>query len=164
MGCGSTTKGPIPNRGGYDADNKGYAKDDIAALMGFAGVYNDRNLPDIWELFNATKGKNIDVYCRHLFAQMKQWVYNCRIQIDTSVYLELERIKDIVELRFNPGEGVAHLALASKRALHSCLPGMHNTRDRKGPQTGTGTVSHQEDTSTGRPPSPLYGYHLSPSR
>jgi hypothetical protein len=71
-------------------------------------------MTDIWELFNATKGENIDTYCCHLFAQMKQWVYDRRIQIDTSVYLKQETIKAIVELRFNPGEGVAHLALASK--------------------------------------------------
>ncbi len=99
--------------GRNDADTKGYTNDDIMALMGFAGVYNGHNLPNIWELFNNTKGKNIDAYCRHLFARMKQWAYNCRIQINTSIYLEQETIKAIVELQFNPGEGVAHLALAS---------------------------------------------------
>ncbi len=45
---------------------------------------------------------------------MKQWAYDCRIQIDTSIYLKQETIKAIVELQFNPGEGVAHLASASK--------------------------------------------------
>jgi hypothetical protein len=45
---------------------------------------------------------------------MKNYAYDRRIQIDTSIYLEQETIKAIVELRFNPGEGVAHLALASK--------------------------------------------------
>jgi hypothetical protein len=82
--------------------------------MGFTGVYNGHNLPDIWELFNATKGKIINAYCCHLFALMKQWAYNCCIQINMSIYLNQETIKAIVELQFNPGEGVAHLALASK--------------------------------------------------
>jgi hypothetical protein len=45
---------------------------------------------------------------------MKQWLFDRRIVIDTSVYLEQETIKAIVELRFNPGEGVAHIASASK--------------------------------------------------
>jgi len=45
---------------------------------------------------------------------MKQWAYDRCIQIDQSIYLEQETIKAIVELRFNPGEGVAHLASASK--------------------------------------------------
>ena len=82
--------------------------------MGFAGTYRGSDLPDIWALFNATKGKNTDAYRRHLFARMKQWAYDRRIQIDQSIYLEQETVKAIVELRFNPGEGVAHLASASK--------------------------------------------------
>jgi hypothetical protein len=111
---GQLQRDPSQLGGGYKGDTKGYTKDDIAALMGFAGVYNCHNLPDIWELLNVTKGKNVDAYCCHLFARMKQWAYNCRIQIDTSVYLEEETSKVIIELQFNPGEGVAHLDLASK--------------------------------------------------
>ena len=45
---------------------------------------------------------------------MKQWAYDCRIQINQSIYLEQETAKAIVKLRFNTGEGVAHLASASK--------------------------------------------------
>jgi hypothetical protein len=45
---------------------------------------------------------------------MKQYAYDRRIQIDSSVYFEQETIKAIVKLRFNPGEGVAHLSSASK--------------------------------------------------
>ena len=82
--------------------------------MGFAKTYRGSDLPDIWALFNATKGKNIDAYRRHLLARMKLWAYDRRIQIDQSIYLEQETVKAIVELRLNPGEGVAHLALASK--------------------------------------------------
>jgi hypothetical protein len=101
--------------GRYEVEaNKGYTKDDIAAIMSFAGVYDGHNLPDIWELFNATKGKNINAYRCHLYAQMKQYVYDRRIQINTSIYLEQETIKAIVELQFNLGEGVAHLTSASK--------------------------------------------------
>ena len=111
----ATSNGICPNRGGgYDSKTKGYTKDDIVAVMGFAGTYRGNGLPDIWALFNATKGKNIDAYRRHLFARMKQWAYDRRIQIDQSIYLEQETVKAIVELRFNPGEGVAHLASASK--------------------------------------------------
>jgi len=100
--------------GGNVSEAKGYTKDDIAALMGFAGTYRGSDLPDIWALFNATKGKNTDAYQRHLFARMKQWAYDRRIQIDQSIYLEQEMVKALVELRFNLGEGVAHLTSASK--------------------------------------------------
>ena len=79
--------------GGYNSEGgKGYTKDDIATLMGFAGVYSGNNLPDIWELFNLTKGKNINAYPCHLYSRMKQYAYDRRIQIDTSVYLEQETI------------------------------------------------------------------------
>jgi hypothetical protein len=57
--------------GGYDSKTKGYTKDDIAAVMGFAGTYRGSDLPDILALFNATKGKNIDAYRRNLFARIK---------------------------------------------------------------------------------------------
>ncbi len=54
---------PATMGGGYESKStKGYTKDDIAALMGFSGVYNGSSLPDIWDLFNATKGKNIEAY------------------------------------------------------------------------------------------------------
>jgi hypothetical protein len=60
--------------GGYDNEGgKGYTKDDITTLMGFARVYSGNNLPDIWELFNSTKSKNIDAYWRHLYSRMKQY-------------------------------------------------------------------------------------------
>ncbi len=45
---------------------------------------------------------------------MNQWAYDRCIQINQSIYLKQETIKAIVELLFNPGEGVAHLASASK--------------------------------------------------
>jgi hypothetical protein len=45
---------------------------------------------------------------------MKQYAYDQCIQIDSCIYLEQETIKTIVELRFNPGEGVTHLSSASK--------------------------------------------------
>jgi hypothetical protein len=82
--------------------------------MGFAGTYQGSDLPNICALFNATKGKNIDAYRRHLFPWMKQWAYDRRIQIDQSIYLEQETAKAMVKLRFNPGEGVAHLTSVSK--------------------------------------------------
>jgi hypothetical protein len=82
--------------------------------MGFAGVTNGADLPEIWEIFNKTKGKNIDAYRRHIVARMKQWAFDRQIQTDTSVYLEVETIKAILDLRFNPGEGVAHIASESK--------------------------------------------------
>jgi hypothetical protein len=45
---------------------------------------------------------------------MNRWAHKRHIPIDSSVYLEGTTIKAIMELKFNPGEGVAHLSLADK--------------------------------------------------
>jgi hypothetical protein len=52
---------------------------------------------------------------------MKQWLYNRPIPINTSIYLKGETIKAIVKLKFNPGEGVAHIVSAFKGlSIMSC--------------------------------------------
>jgi hypothetical protein len=52
---------------------------------------------------------------------MKQWSYDRRIPIDTSTYLEGKTIKAIVDLKFNPGEGIAHILSVSKGlSIMSC--------------------------------------------
>ena len=43
-----------------------------------------------------------------------EWGYDHQIPIDTGVFLNVEVVKAIVDLKFNPGEGVAHLSLAAK--------------------------------------------------
>jgi hypothetical protein len=45
---------------------------------------------------------------------MNKWLFEQQIQIDTSISLEQEASKTIVDLRFNPGKGAAHLEMASK--------------------------------------------------
>jgi hypothetical protein len=45
---------------------------------------------------------------------MTDWAYDRRIQIDTGVFLDVDVVKAIVDLKFNPGEGVAHLTSAAK--------------------------------------------------
>jgi hypothetical protein len=45
---------------------------------------------------------------------MKQWAYDRRIEINKSIYLKQDTIKAIVDLKFNPSEGVLHLSSASK--------------------------------------------------
>ena len=104
---GHLERDPSQLRRGYDTETKGYTKDGIATLMGFDGTYRGSDLLDIWELFNATKGKNIGAYRRYLFARMKQGAYDHQIQINQSIYVEQETVKAIVKLRFNPGKGVS---------------------------------------------------------
>jgi hypothetical protein len=98
-----------------------YGEEDIAALMGFSNVQFGSQLQDIWACFNMSPGKSIDVYRWQIFARMKQWSYDHWIPINTSIYLEGKTIKAIVDLKFNPGEGVAHISSASKGlSIMSC--------------------------------------------
>ncbi len=45
---------------------------------------------------------------------MMELGYDRRIPIHTGVFLDVEVVKAIVDLKFNPGEGVAHLSSAAK--------------------------------------------------
>ena len=101
--------------GGEESDPKPlYTKEDIAAIMGFSHVKRGLDLQDIWTYFQLSKGKNIDVCQRQLMARMMQWSHDQRISINTSVYLESTTIKAIIELKFNPGKGMAHLSSVDK--------------------------------------------------
>ncbi len=50
-----------------------------------------------------------------------EWSYDRQIPIDTSIFLDANVVKAIVELKFNPGKGVAHLSSALKGlSIMSC--------------------------------------------
>ncbi len=91
---GLTAWGPLANptvaQGGVgDGEAKqGYSTKDITALMGFACIHWSQDLPTIWDYFNNLKRKNINNYRRHITTRMKQWTYDCRIEIDKSIYLK----------------------------------------------------------------------------
>ncbi len=104
------------NQGGVtEADSKQmYGEDNIAALMAFSHVRKGSNLQDIWMYFQSLLGKNLDACHQQIIACMNRWSYDCQIPINTSVYLEGTTIKAIMELKFNQGEGVAHLSFADK--------------------------------------------------
>jgi hypothetical protein len=102
---------------------QGYSNEDIATLMGFAHVKHGNQLPAIWEDFNSYRGKSIDFVRRQLYARMKQWSHDRCIPIRMSMYLEGTTIKALIELKFNPGEGVAHLSSADKGLSIMCCRG-----------------------------------------
>ena len=101
--------------GGFESNSKqGYREEDISALMGFSHVKKGSKLQDIWTYFHTMRSKNINVCRGQLMAQMNRWAHERHVPVDSSVYLESTTIKAIMELKFNPGEGVAHLSLADK--------------------------------------------------
>jgi hypothetical protein len=82
--------------------------------MGFSHVRKGSNLQDIWTYLQSSRGKNLDACRQQIMEHMNRWSYDHQIPINTSVYLEGTTIKTIIELKFNPGEGVAYLSSADK--------------------------------------------------
>ena len=91
-----------------------YTDDDIAAIMGFSHVTRGDLVQPIWKTLNNAKQKNYDTFRRQILTRMMEWGHDRRIPIDTGVFLDSEVVKAIVDLKFNPGEGVAHLNSAGK--------------------------------------------------
>ncbi len=64
-------------------------------------------------------------------ARMSQWAHDRRIPVDTSIYLEGTTIKTVIELKFNPGEGVAHLSSADKGLSIMACQARTNTETKR---------------------------------
>jgi hypothetical protein len=123
------------NQGGVmEADSKQmYGEEDIAALMGFSHVRKGSNLQDIRMYFQSLRGKNLDVCCQQLMAHMSRWSHDRQIPINASMYLEGTTIMAIMELKFNPGEGVGHLSSGDKGlSIMACHAHMSVRRNRSG--------------------------------
>jgi hypothetical protein len=91
--------------------------------MSLAHVKHGNQLPTIWEYFNSHQGKSIVIVRRQINARMKQWSHDRHIPIETSMYLKGTTIKALIKLKFNPGEGVAHLSSADKGLCIMCCLG-----------------------------------------
>jgi hypothetical protein len=126
-------KSPTAAQGGHtNTDTKqGYSNEDIAALISFAHVKHGNQLPTIWEYFNSYRGKSINIVWQKLYARMKQWSHDRGIPIKTSMYLEETTTKALIELKFNPGEGVAHLSSADKGLSIMCCRGCTSTETKR---------------------------------
>ena len=91
---------------------KVYSPDSIAAIKGFSGTGDINELQSIWATFQTTK--NLDVQRRHLSYGMEQWARSNGVEIDRGIYFEQKTVEDIVNMRFNPGQGVAQFKSAEK--------------------------------------------------
>ena len=104
--------GVRPGLPGLGETSKIYSPDSIAALKGFSGTEDIRELQPIWATFQGTK--NLDVQRRHIAYGMEQWARSHGVELDRGIYFEQKTIEDIVNLRFNPGQGVAQFKSAEK--------------------------------------------------
>ena len=125
------------------------------AIMGFSHVHRGDQVQPIWANLNNAKQKNIDTFRRQLLSRMMEWGYDRRIPIDTGVFLDVDIIKSIVELKFNPGDGVTHLNSAgkglsilscrgrrSKESEEALTATEKNTKHRRVSRTPEGSTTH----------------------
>ena len=83
-----------------------YTRDEYGLLMAFCNVVRACDIPSIWRHFAASKVKQVEIHRRQLQKHMEKWGHNYRTEINT-IFFEQKTIKDIINLRFNPGEGIA---------------------------------------------------------
>jgi hypothetical protein len=71
--------------------------------------------PQAVEALVSTKAKQIKIHRRVIQSLMSEWAYNHRTKTDT-IFFEQKTIEDVINLRFNPSDGVA-----TYRSDVSCL-------------------------------------------
>ena len=110
MSPGKLAQGPTKENN----EKTRYTDDDIAAITGFSHVHRGDQVQPIWTTSNNAKQIYLDIFHHQLLSRMMEWGYDSQIPIDTGVFLNIEVVKAIVDLKFNPGEGMAHLNVAGK--------------------------------------------------
>ena len=108
-GAGTLAQGATPLE-----MSKGFDKDQIAKLKDACGVMSAKDIPNIWSIIQATKGKAHDTYRDHLKKSIESWCRTRHIERDKSIYLTAKFFEDLVALRFNPGGPVAQYDSAGR--------------------------------------------------
>jgi hypothetical protein len=99
------------------ATGKSFDQDQIAKLCYACGVRNTQQIPSIWAVIQASKGKSFDTYRAHLAKSINTWCCSYHIERDKSIFLDAKFFEDLVALRFNPGGPVAQYQSAARGML-----------------------------------------------
>ena len=102
---------------------KGQKYDDYdrAAIKGFAGIINDREIPRFYSLAQTTT--NVNHHRINLDKGMRLWSEHMRIEIDEGVFFLKDNIESFVKVEPNPGECIANYNTAEKGVTPlSCKP------------------------------------------
>jgi hypothetical protein len=143
-----------------------YMRDEYGLLMAFCNVVRAHNLPSIWQHFAALKVKQVKIHQCQLQKHMEDWGHNYRTEIDT-IFLEQKTIKDIINLCFNPGEGIVQYCTCKRGisilvcrprgiAETDCLRDVeHATESTR----GTRTLKEASYLMTSKPCLPVSTFH-----
>ena len=94
--------------------SKGFDRDQIAKLKDACGIMSAKDIPNIWSIIQATKGKAHDSYHDRLKKSIESWCRSRHIERDKSIYLTAKFFKDLVALRFNQGGPMAQYDSAAR--------------------------------------------------
>jgi hypothetical protein len=98
--------------------------------MAYSGIEELVDCQVIWTIFSKKK-KNVEACRRYLMKGMTEYAYDQRISINSGIHLEQETMKAILELRFNPGEGIAYVQSAAKGLSMLCYQSRPNNETKE---------------------------------
>jgi hypothetical protein len=67
---------------------KGFDQDQVAKPKNACGICNTQQIPAIWSVIQATKGKSFDSYRAHVAKSVDAWCPSHHIDRDKSIFLE----------------------------------------------------------------------------
>ena len=107
----------------YEEGGKFYDEYQLAILKGFSHTHQIALVPPIWPMFQHTK--HMDTHRDNILRKMKEWAVRPenQVNIDRSLYLSNNSLKEILSLRFNPGGTTAELySVDSGISILMCRP------------------------------------------
>ena len=98
----------------YEEGGRNYDKYQLAVVQGFSHTPDLHGVQQIWALFQTTK--HADTHKNNIKKKMIQWADAQRppVAIDRNIYITNATLKDILALRFNPGNSTAELETADQ--------------------------------------------------
>ena len=105
---------PVTVTGGSTLEEGGKPYDpfQLAIIQGFSHSTTPATIPPIWALFTTTK--HIDTHKDNLKKKMKLWAEAKHVQIDRGLLFLNSTIREILTLRFNPGNTTAVYSTAEQ--------------------------------------------------
>jgi hypothetical protein len=77
---------------------KGFDQDQIAKLKDACSIRNAQQIPPIWSVIQASKGKRFDTYRAHLAKSIDLWCRLHHINCNKSTFLEAKFFEELVAL------------------------------------------------------------------
>jgi hypothetical protein len=96
----------------YEEGRKKYDEYQLAILKGFSHTHLPSEIPRVWPMFQHTK--HMDTHRDNILWSMDSWAtsQSRHVSIDRGLYLPNLTMRELLSLRFNPGNTIADLSTA----------------------------------------------------